>query len=308
MGVIDVHTRLRGLCNGNGRHSDGSMPMIEAARAHAEALACVDAAFVLGSTPGMIDRASIDAENEALFGVASTAARPTLFFAGIDLLERDAAERVGWWVERGAAGVVIAPADQGLRPTDDRCGRVLDAAARRDVPVIVSNPSVASGAGVLAFVDAALFDEPMSQIRGLRMLLGELGMIATDAMLTMLGRHPGLYADTSWLSGRPTALWQVLSLAHERDVLDKILFGSGLPRVTPQRAIAGLYSMQAWASRTMGQSLPREAIRAVVERDALAELRIPAELAMQSGGAGPSAGDVVVPRRVRRALPVRGWE
>lgn len=309
MGVIDVHTRIRAACAAAGDPNERLKPLAEAGDAYTQAMGCVDAAFLLGPAPSATERDILDAENEALFGWSQTAAKAVLFFPGIDLLERDAARSVRQWVERGVAGITIAPADQSIRPTDDRCTRVLEAAASCDVPVIVSNPGIASGAGVLAYADAAMFDEPMAQIRSLTLLLGELGQFATDAMLTMLARHERLYADTSWLVDRPGSLWQVLSAAHERSVLSKILFGSGSPRVSPQRAIAGIYSMQAWASRTMGQALPREAIREVVERDALSELRIAADQASaRSNASSDATSDVVVPRRARRALPIRGWE
>lgn len=311
MGVIDVNTRVREAHAASGdRSASRPCSLAETASAYALAMDCVGASFLLGSTPGLEPREVVDAENEALFGWVQTADRPVLFFAGIDLLERDAADRLSEWAERGAAGITIAPADQGVRPTDDRCCLVLEAAARHDVPVIVSNPGLEAGAGVLGFADAALFDEPMAQIRGLRLVLGEFGRYAIDSTMTMLARHAGVFAETSWLADRPTALWQVVSAAHERGVLDKVLFGSGYPRVTPQRAIAGLYSMQSWVSRSMDQALPREAVRAMVERDALAELRIAHDLVpARHGKRGHDAStDVVVPRRARRALPVRGWE
>lgn len=315
--------------NGDGGGGERSRPLGEALAGLARAMSCVDAAFVLGPEGGSLGAEAHDAETLAVVeaclafdggGDRGGDGRALLPFVGIDLLAGDAPARVRAWVDRGAAGITISPADQGVRPTDDRCGRVLESAAAADVPVVVTNPGLdrrglGGARGVLSFADPALFDEAAMQIRGLRLVLSEFGRFATDGALMMLARHAGVFADTSWLGDRPMESWRVLGSAHERGVLDKLLFGSGYPRVAPQRAISGLYSMQAWASRTMDAPIPREALRSIVERDALGSLRMGVDgmvtrgarlRAGEGSGAGSGGGDVVSSRRARRALPMHG--
>jgi len=66
--------------------------------------------------------------------------------------------------------------------------------------------------------------------------------------------------------------WQAYSAlvsAHQHQVIDKLLFGSDFPYTSATECIESLYSINQIAQGTNLPVIPREALRGIVERDAL---------------------------------------
>jgi hypothetical protein len=78
---------------------------------------------------------------------------------------------------------------------------------------------------------------------------------------------------------RPWQLYNALLLAHQQGVMSQIVFGSGFPFCTPERAIVTLYSINTLIQGTHLPSVPREQLRSIVERDTLAVLGLRSRLA-----------------------------
>jgi len=57
--------------------------------------------------------------------------------------------------------------------------------------------------------------------------------------------------------------------AHQYGVIDKLLFGSDFPYTSAAECIEALYSTNQVAQGTNLPVVPREALRGIVERDAL---------------------------------------
>jgi hypothetical protein len=68
--------------------------------------------------------------------------------------------------------------------------------------------------------------------------------------------------------------YQALLGAHQLGVMDKLLFGSGFPAASASQCIEALYSINQLVHQTNLPTVPREAIRGIVERDALSALGI----------------------------------
>jgi predicted TIM-barrel fold metal-dependent hydrolase len=62
--------------------------------------------------------------------------------------------------------------------------------------------------------------------------------------------------------------------AFERGVTDKLLFASGFPNETPERAIERMYTVNSVRNGTHLPGIPRETVRGIVERDSLRLLGI----------------------------------
>ena len=62
--------------------------------------------------------------------------------------------------------------------------------------------------------------------------------------------------------------------AYEYGVMEKLLFGSDFPHRSPAECIEALYSLNQISAGTNLTAIPRQKLRGIVERDALALLGI----------------------------------
>lgn len=235
-------------------------------------LSCIDIAVVVGETlppPGVVDPIS---------DLAACVARDPerrIAFAGVNPLAPDALATLERIQEFGLNGVVISPADQGYRPTHDDCLAMLEACASARLPVLVANPRLHLAESVLEFARPVLLDEVMRQVSGLTLIVGDVGHGWLDETLTLVGKHERCYAEVSGVVRRPLSLYSTLMSAFERGMLRKMLFGSGYPDETPERAIERIYTINTVRAGSSLPTIPRESLRGLVERDALACLGIP---------------------------------
>lgn len=234
---------------------------------HAQAMSGATVAFLLGYRS---NRLGVHVPAERVLAWAHQAPDARVGFVGIDPLSDDAMDSMEAAREQGLAGVTLAPADTGCRPTDERCHAVLVWCAGHGMPVIISNPGLLTPQSVLEFVNPALFDEALREIPGLRIVFGDLGRAYREEALAMIAKHPHAYAEISSVVSGPSALYHTLVAAHERDVLTKLLFGTGYPAEKPRRAIERIFSVNGFSTSSGGWStIPREQLREMVERDTL---------------------------------------
>ena len=99
-----------------------------------------------------------------------------------------------------------------------------------------------------------------------------MGQPWTGETTLLLAKHKHVYADVSGLLGRPWQAYNALVVAHEHGVVGKLLFGSDFPYATAADAIEALYSVNLVAQGTGLPTVPRAALRGIVERDTLALL------------------------------------
>lgn len=222
-------------------------------------------------------------------------------FAGIDASADSSAEDIHRAVDLGCIGLTMSPADQGVRPTDDRVLASLEAAAARRLPVLIGNPALCTPASVLEFARPALLDEAARTITGLTLVLGDLAHGYLDDALAMAAKHDRVFVEISGVIARPWSLATTLLAAHERNLTGKLLFASGFPAETPERAIERLYTLGAFRGPSAGAmpGLPRESVRSIVERDTLAALGIDAGALGRAAAPLPAHAAPIVNRRPR---------
>lgn len=244
------------------------------ALAVSEAASCVEAAFVL--TPRS-EHLSIPSSRDALARLVATDPSRWIGVPGVDPASADALDELESCRESGLRCVCVSPADQNCRPTSDRFLEVMEWCAARDVPVFVQNPRLGEAPSVLEFASPALLDEAARTIPELRMVVGDLGVVHLDELLSLLAKHSRVFAETSAIVGHARRAQRVLVEALERGVMHKLLFGSGYPAVAPETAIERLYSAASFGAGNgpgAGVAVPREQVRAIVERDAMELLGI----------------------------------
>ncbi len=194
-------------------------------------------------------------------------------FAGIDPTEKGAPREV-----RAAKddlllrGITISPANQDFHPTDTRAMSVYAEAEALGMPIIVHPSGRFTEQSKMEFGRPYLMDEVARTFPRLRLVIAQMGQPWVDETICMLGKHDHVFADVSGLLSRPWDAYNALVSAHQYGVIDKLLFGSDFPYTSATECIETLYSINQLAQGTNLPVVPREALRGIVERDALALL------------------------------------
>ncbi len=177
-------------------------------------------------------------------------------------------------VDLGLKGIVLYCAGGKFHPTDSRAIRLYESAVQLKLPLFFHNVSTHNSDSVLQYAQPFLLDEVATRFPALKMVIGTMGLPFLDQTICMLGKHENVYAD---LSISPQKKWEVYNLvisAHEADVMDKLLFGSGYPTAKPDNCIETLLGFNMMLGDTNLPGVPREEIRGIIERDTLALLGI----------------------------------
>ena len=137
------------------------------------------------------------------------------------------------------------------------------------MPILVHPVGQATEQSKLEFGRPYLLDEVSRSFPNLRVIIAQLGQPWVDETICMLGKHPHVFADVSGLLSRPWQAYNALVSAYQHGVIDKLLFGSDFPYTSATECIEALYSINQIAQGTNLPVVPREALRGIVERDAL---------------------------------------
>lgn len=200
-------------------------------------------------------------------------------FASVNPLEDKLTDKAITSAISGAGfhGAVLYCSQKGFHPTHSRAMRFYTIAAELGIPVFFHNSPPFTSEAVLDYAQPYLIDEVARTFPTLKIIIGSMGQPFVDQTLCMLCKHPNVYAD---LTIDPTKIWQVYNIvinAYEADVMDKLLFGSGYPFAEAGSCIETLLGFNKLLADTNLPGVPREKIRAIIERDTLSLFDIAAK-------------------------------
>ena len=169
----------------------------------------------------------------------------------------------------GLRGAVVSPSQQAFHPADSRAMAVYREAEARRMPVVFQTGGHLAERARLEFARPVLIDEVARAFPKLPILIAGCGQPWMDETILLIAKHRHVYADVGGLLARPWQAFQALVAAHEHGVIDKLLFGSGFPFADAADCIERLYSLNLMVQGTGLPTVPRSALRGIVERDAL---------------------------------------
>lgn len=290
--TIDLQTRIWPSIDHLGRETAALLRQEHASRWIRESaepeqlistLECVDGAFVHAYR---CLRQDACIPNEWVAGVIRKSPVPLYGIAGIDPMSPDCLDELERAVEMGFVGVSVCPSDQGFHPTHSAAMRLWERCEAISLPVLVARPGPLGPGAVLDFDRPLAWDEVARTHPKLSIVLSGIGSPWIDEALAVIGKHTHVHADLAGLVERPWQLFNSLLSANALNVIDRLFFASGWPVETPAKAIETIYSINAFAHSTQLPSIPRPRLRAIIERDVLGELSIPA--ASVSSAVAPS--------------------
>ena len=121
-------------------------------------------------------------------------------------------------------------------------------------------PSIASGIAI-AFPD-------------LKIVMAHIGHPWVRDTVSVIRKHPNVYADVSAIYTRPWMTYEALVMAHEWGAMHKLLFGSDFPVTTPSYAMERLRAVNEIVAGTAMPKIPLEKIEAIIHADALSALSL----------------------------------
>lgn len=248
------------------RTLERSSAMDASSPAHQRATACVGAAAVMGFRSDLLE-ARIP--HELVADAVRRDPRRRFGIGGIDPMSEDALTDIDAAVAQGLVGITVSPLCQGFHPSHSQAWRVWERCADRRLPIFVSTIGVATARMMMEFGRPSAWDEIAREFPTLTIVIGGLGWPWVDETLLLAGKHSRVFADVSGFASRPWPLYAALQTASAQGVLEKLLFASGFPFDQPAQAIEAMYSLQAMSHGTHLPSLPRAAVRGIVERPSL---------------------------------------
>ncbi|MBN2138711.1 MAG: amidohydrolase family protein [Sedimentisphaerales bacterium] len=192
----------------------------------------------------------------------------------------------------GLEGIVLYCSASGFHPTHSRAMRLYELADELGMPVFFHNSEVVPRReAILEYAQPYLLDEVARAFENLKVIIGSMGTPFVEQTLTLVAKHPNVYAD---LTIRPRSVWQVYNTvvaAYERGVMDKLLFGSGFPLGSAGQCIETLLGFNMLLADTNLPTVPRDKIRTIVERRTLETLGIGAAITETAAREIPDAAD-----------------
>ena len=174
----------------------------------------------------------------------------------------------------GLKGIVLYCSACGFHPSHTMAMQLYESAQELGLPVFFHNGGHLAPEAVLDYAQPYLLDEVVRTFPALKIVIGTMGFPFVEQALSMVDKHPNVYAD---LTIRPGCVWQVYNIvvaAHERGVMDKLLFGSGFPFGKAQECMETLLGFNKLLADTNLPSVPRGKIQGIIERDTLEVLGI----------------------------------
>lgn len=234
--------------------------------AHVQAAQCVDVSLVAGFRS---QRLNMTVPNESI--AEHVAAHPgrCIGIAVIDPTEPHMLSIAKELLERDEfRALAICPAAQGFHPSDSRAMKLYAMAEQRGTPIFIQN-GLWHPQSVLAHARPLLWDEVAREFPALTLVLPGIGDPWIDECLTLLGKHPRVFAHLAGLSRHPWKLYNTLVLANETGLTEKLLLASGFPYATPSQVIETVYRTYEMTQGTPLPGIPRELLRRIVERPTL---------------------------------------
>jgi predicted TIM-barrel fold metal-dependent hydrolase len=174
----------------------------------------------------------------------------------------------------GLQGLVLYCATSGCHPLHSQALRVYEAAEQLALPVFFHGPGDGEQQSMLSYAQPYFIDEVAVTFPDLKIIIGNMGRPFLEQTLAVIAKNQHVYAD---LSIRPSKVWQTYNTvvaAHERGVMDKLLFGSAFPVENANVCIEALLGFNMLLADTNLPTVPRGTIRDVIERHALDILQI----------------------------------
>jgi uncharacterized protein len=172
----------------------------------------------------------------------------------------------------GLPGIAMYCPYLRFHPAHTKAMVVYEAAQDLGMPVFFHSCGPVDIRTVMDYAQPYLVDEVAREFPDLKIIIGSMGEPFVNQTLMLIGKHKNVYADLTISPRRAWGTYNIVISAHEYDVMDKLLFGSGYPSGNPGECIETLLGFNKLLGDTRMPNVPRGSLRDVVLRDSLGVL------------------------------------
>lgn len=169
----------------------------------------------------------------------------------------------------GLRGIKLGPNYQNFDPLGEDAFRVYRRAEELGLPILFHQGTSPVRHADLDFAHPRHMDRVGTAFPELRVIMAHMGHPWWIDTITVIRKHPNIYADISALFYRPWSQWECFRYATEWSVLHKMLFGTDFPVASVEETIAGTRRVNAPIEGTGLPRVPEDQIEAIIERDSL---------------------------------------
>lgn len=169
----------------------------------------------------------------------------------------------------GFKGVKLGPNYQRFDPLGESARAVYRRAEELGLPVLFHQGTSPIRTAPIRYAHPLVMDEIAIEFPELRIVMAHMGHPWQADTITVIRKHPHVYADISGMFYRPWSFYNALQLATEWNVLHKLLLGSDYPITTPQETIDALRSVNDVVKGSGLPPVPEDALEAIIHRNSL---------------------------------------
>ncbi len=169
----------------------------------------------------------------------------------------------------GCRGIKLSLSYQNVDPLGEEAFRLFARLENDRLPVVFHQGASVSADARLSYAHPLLIDQVALAFPRLKVVLAHMAHPWHADCITVVRKHPNVWADISAQPFRPWLFWNGMRLFHEFAVTDKILLGSDWPIRSPRETIDGMRDLAKFASDHHLPPVPDAEIEAIINRDSL---------------------------------------
>ena len=135
----------------------------------------------------------------------------------------------------GLKGMKLAPNYQNFDPLGANARRVYEVAERRGLPIVFHQGTAPMRTAPLMYAHPLVMDELAMDFPDLKIVMAHMGHPWHEDCITVIRKHPNVYADVSGQFYRPWQMYNGMRLAFEWSVMHKLTICLGLAVDDPSR-------------------------------------------------------------------------
>ena len=174
----------------------------------------------------------------------------------------------------GCKGIKLGPNYQDFDPTSPEAFRLYARLEADGIPIIFHQGTSPMQEAPLTYAHPLTTEKVALAFPRLTMILAHLAHPWQVDCLSVVRKHPNVWADVSAQFYRPYSFWEGMRKFHEWGATQKILFASDWPVTRPQDNIDALRGLNKFAKDHHLPGIPEEEIEGIIHRDALDALGV----------------------------------
>ena len=169
----------------------------------------------------------------------------------------------------GCKGIKLGPNYQDFDPLEDAAFRLFARLEHDGLPIVFHQGTSPVADAPLEYAHPLTTDRIAMAFPRLKIVVAHLGHPWQTDCLSIVRKHPNVWADVSVQFYRPWLFWNGMRLFHEWGSTSKILFGSDWPVTIPQDNINHLRGLNKFATDHHLPIIPEDEIEGIINRDAV---------------------------------------